>query len=302
MKTIKWKTNIPNFEYHNEINPLLSTWQGHMIFGYDLVCNIEPKVIVELGVQSGYSLLSFAQAIKDRNLKTRIIGVDTWEGDKHTHKYDPNTLNKLKEIISKYYPDVNIELRQELFNDARKKLDGISIDILHIDGLHTLEAVKNDFELWSPLLSEDAFILFHDTKEIHDDFGVYLYWNDLIKSNKYSYIDFEHSSGLGVLFNKNLQLIPEFNWKDYYQIASEMMSYKKLCTYKDTEINNNNENLKQLIDEAEKLTNSNKGLSNEIEKLRNSNEYLLSYINEIRKRKSIRIINRLLRIFGKVLV
>lgn len=73
-----------------------------------------------------------------------------------------------------------------------------SIDLLHIDGLQTYDAVKQDFTTWLPKMTNDGVVLFHDTNERRDDFGMYKFWDEVSKDHQT--INFLHRHGLGVLF------------------------------------------------------------------------------------------------------
>jgi len=194
----KWNYATPYFEYETINSDWESPWSGHKNFGYDLLQNLKPSTVVELGTARGTSLFSFAQAVKDGNLKTEIYGVDTWEGDQHAGAYGSKVFGMVSAIRSNLYPTVSVNLLKMYFQDALGKFADNSIDLLHIDGLHTYEAVKNDFTTWLPKLTPDAVVLFHDISESKDDFGVNKFWNEL--KAKYNTVEFHHSHGLGVLF------------------------------------------------------------------------------------------------------
>ncbi len=182
-----------------EMNPVWP-WGGHRRFAYDLARWMRPTRIAELGVHWGTSFFTFAQAMKDGRMKdSELIGVDTFEGEDHAGKYGPEVLDTVRGIVKKYFPKQQITLHQMFFADALKLVDDESIDLLHIDGLHTFEAVKDDFETWLPKLASDGIVLFHDVAP-DTGYGSTDYWNRI--SKEYPGFAFEHSWGLGVLFPK----------------------------------------------------------------------------------------------------
>ncbi|MCL5783752.1 MAG: class I SAM-dependent methyltransferase [Patescibacteria group bacterium] len=221
--TKNWKYHKPKFNYEEVFPDIDWPWAGHKYFAYDLIRNTEPEVVVELGVHWGTSFFSFSQGAKDGKTETRLSAVDTWQGDKHAGFYGEDVFNRVNEIKDKYYKDVNIHLLRMTFDEAVDEFEDGSIDILHIDGLHTYKAVKHDFDNWFKKVKKDGIILFHDTHERKRGFGVYKLWNELQK--RYVNIDFYHSHGLGVLikqshskFNLNNY---KLSWEDHYSIVSE---------------------------------------------------------------------------------
>ena len=95
--------------------------------------------------------------------------------------HDPSTLEQLKSI-----------------------LDGRQLDLLFIDGDHTYEGVRSDFEMYSPLAAEGGAIVFHDILD-HPGFAaceVRRLWNEV--KDDYRHVEFtvppEDWGGIGVLW------------------------------------------------------------------------------------------------------
>lgn len=174
----------------------VQSWRGHLCFVPVIMQAVKPAVFVELGVHKGDSYSAFCQAAQSFNLNTRCYGVDTWEGDHQAGFYGDEIYSELKNYHDSRYSQFS-ELLRKTFDEASAFFENGNIDLLHIDGLHTYEAVKHDFESWLPKLSAKAVVLFHDTVVRHDDFGVWKFWSEL--ENKYPSFQFFHSHGLGVL-------------------------------------------------------------------------------------------------------
>ena len=69
-------------------------------------------------------------------------------------------------------PQVILETSERAFYDYFVRQD-IKIDYLHIDGDHSYEGVKKDFDLYSTIMSENGIITIHDTdQKYHDTFIV----------------------------------------------------------------------------------------------------------------------------------
>jgi hypothetical protein len=170
-------------------------WVGHIPFAFWLVKTLRPRRIVELGTHRGNSYCAFCQATATLQLNAQAFAVDTWKGDIHM---DPEA-GVLEDLQAYHNPRFSgfSTLLQMTFDEAREKIENRSIDLLHIDGTHTYEAVKHDFDNWKGALSSRSVVLFHDTCVRRDNYGVWRLWNEL--SANHPSFEFRHSFGLGVL-------------------------------------------------------------------------------------------------------
>jgi cephalosporin hydroxylase len=172
-----------------------SAWNEHIPFAMMLVELQRPRVVVELGAHCGVSYCAWCQAVTAMGLPSKCYAVDTWAGDAHTGYYDNAVFEELKQYHSQY--EAFSTLLRMKFDEALTRFPDRSVDLLHIDGLHSYEAVRHDFETWLPKMSERGVVLFHDTAVTDRGFGVYKLWAEV--SARFPHFNFEHGYGLGVL-------------------------------------------------------------------------------------------------------
>ena len=171
-------------------------WIPHIPFAFFLVETLKPSVIVELGTYSGNSYFAFCQAVRDLQLQTKCFAVDTWQGDIHVGSYDEDVFKRVNEINEREFKSFS-KLIQMQFDDAIHHFSNGSIDVLHIDGTHTYDAVKNDFTTWLPKVSKGGIILLHDTMVRKKDFGVWKFLKEIKK--QYLVLEFPFSEGLALV-------------------------------------------------------------------------------------------------------
>jgi len=124
--------------------------------------------IVELGSWAGLTTSYLATACRVRG-EGRVHAVDTFEGTKEggghyssIAKYDGSTLAAFEANIRRAGVENLVKLMVDRTNEAAPRYRGRPIRLLLIDADHSFDAVKSDFQLWSPMVMPGGLIVFHD--------------------------------------------------------------------------------------------------------------------------------------------
>lgn len=136
----------------------------------DLVRFKKPKIVVEIGVFGGKSLVPMAFAVRE-NGYGKVYGIDPWDKLSSTEGMDGvnyewwnsidhlKILNGLKARIHEFNLDDQIELIQATSEDA-EPIGPISL--LHIDGNHSEKTSFIDVTKWVPLVEKGGLVIFDD--------------------------------------------------------------------------------------------------------------------------------------------
>ena len=115
---------------------------------------------------------------KGWGLATKCYAVDTWTGDGHTGPYGEGVFQIVDKVVKMSYPNIG-NLIKSTFDEAVDQFQDGTINLLHIDGYHTYEAVSHDYKTWLPKLANNGIVLFHDIEVKDRNFGVYKFWDEV---------------------------------------------------------------------------------------------------------------------------
>ncbi len=163
------------------VDVMESAWLTHGPFAFWLVDALRPRSIVELGTHRGFSFLAFCQAVERLGLSSTCYALDTWQGDDHAGFYGDEVFSPLSQRVNETYPGFATLVRGT-FAQSRPYFPDGATDLLHIDGRHGYDDVREDFELWRSNVSDRGVILFHDTNVRERDFGVWRLWRNSPKN------------------------------------------------------------------------------------------------------------------------
>lgn len=125
--------------------------------------SLNKKTIVEIGSYLGASSYCFALAISKNNISdARVICVDSWQNDAMSEG-NRDTFLSFKKNVAPFSENI-IPVRGMSF-DVIESVRSISsyVDVLFIDGDHSYEGVKADWENYKSLLGAGSIVIMHDS-------------------------------------------------------------------------------------------------------------------------------------------
>ena len=141
-----------------------------------LLAVVNPQIVVEIGVAAGGTVWAW------QHYADQVIGIDNspdapYKGNVHIvgDSHDPDT-----------------------FTELLAALDGNLIDCLFIDGDHSYDGARQDFDMYAPLVRPGGVVALHDiAAESTPDYeiGVPKLWAELRTDTTVEFIDSTPGSG-----------------------------------------------------------------------------------------------------------
>jgi cephalosporin hydroxylase len=170
--------------------------------------DLNPKYILEIGTANGGTLFCFCKLTQN---DATIISIDLPEGPfgGGYPEWKIPIYQAFAKQNQKLYLLRKDSHQQETLEEVKKILNGNQLDFLFIDGDHSYEGVKKDFEMYSPLIRKGGIIAFHDIAKNYFDpeCQVDLLWEDFELNSNFNLKQiikqpFEGWAGIGILFLK----------------------------------------------------------------------------------------------------
>ncbi len=178
-----WRGHDPiqNFDTRGEA-PDAQGWNSDHRYLTDVIAEVRPRLVVEVGVWKGASVLTMARALRDLGLDGVVLAVDTWLGSWEHWLSGPNQYGinvdqdlgfevGFPRLYAKFVANVRSQGLQDYVvplpcdsNNAAciVKERGLHCEVMHLDGGHDFEAVDRDLRAWWPLIADGGALIADD--------------------------------------------------------------------------------------------------------------------------------------------
>lgn len=189
---------LPNRIYLNQVWP---EWKGLM---EKLSGGLRPKRILEIGTGLGGSTYFLTKLAGENSLVVTVDAEQT--AASAVSLFAKQAGQRVRAVTGSSHDPATVEKVAAVLGDK-------PVDLLYIDGDHSYEGVKKDFELYKRFCGPDTVVCFHDiipdhgvTKNIPTEActgEVYKFWAELKASYRHEEIVEDHDQngfGIGVIY------------------------------------------------------------------------------------------------------
>jgi predicted O-methyltransferase YrrM len=162
--------------------------------------------VVEIGTYGGGTLLCWCQLAEP---EATIVSVDL-PGGAFGGGYTPERREEMRRLFPRAGQKLHLigkDSHESSTVEAVKEcLQGREVDLLFIDGDHTYEGVKQDFEMYGPLVKRSGLIAFHDIlpNPLGHNFQVAPFWREV--KNRHRHVELvagpSCGGGIGVAWQR----------------------------------------------------------------------------------------------------
>jgi predicted O-methyltransferase YrrM len=173
-----------------------------LLFG--LVETLQPSVCVEIGSARGLSACYVGMALKHRG-HGKLYAIDPHERTNWNDTDSVDTYDIMQRNLRACGVEQYVEIIRAYSNDAAKNWTR-PIDMIFIDGDHSYEGVKTDWDLFVPFVRPSGVVIFHDTiwdvagdpMWKREDMGVPVFVDEL-RQRGYPVITFDRHHGISLV-------------------------------------------------------------------------------------------------------
>lgn len=170
---------------------------------------LNPSKVLEIGSLYGWTLQHFIfYADKGSTVVSIDFPVSKFVGpfdhriQKQEHYYKNVWPKWAKESNCKLYLIPEQSQQPLVLDQVNSIFNNTKIDFVFIDGDHTYEGVRRDYEMYSPLVKKGGIVAFHDIGK-NEEGGVHNLWEE-IKHNHSSFKELcyekNQQKGIGILY------------------------------------------------------------------------------------------------------
>jgi len=134
---------------------------------WELTYESNAQNVLEIGVRQGQSSRAILSALNEK--KSGILtSIDIKD--------------RRSRLTNDFADNWNFIVGDSTKQETLDKVNGIEYDMLLIDGDHSYDGVKKDYEMYAPLVKKGGFLLLHDV--CNKNCGVPQFWNELSSNKK----------------------------------------------------------------------------------------------------------------------